>query len=218
MNARVALDNAKAQALREVEEAAGNGDAGRVLNVGRRLQEIESLIGRWTRLESDVDDLLIRDRQTGDLSREKQPLVNEVSMPERDGISSRAYGKTKRAEFLDRAKSAGVTLLHDHGVIYRNPSGRRIGIAFSKEHKPGRWFFGLKDDSFDHVLLLFETTDGESFAIFLNHDFLTAHGESLSRSTTGDVKFNVVRRASSFEIIGTGIEVDPLQKYNDLLD
>ena len=71
------------------------------------------------------------------------------------------------------------------------------------EHKPCRWFFGLKDGTFVQVLSLFETTDGEIIAIFLARDFLATYGKLLSRSGNGDVKFNVARRAASFAVIGT---------------
>lgn len=189
------LDHLKAESFREVEQVAKEGDAARVHEIDRRLQVIERLSSQYADLMTAVGALQERGGQPTDVT----PVVFHARINE---LSPKAYAKRVKGKFLEELKATtGANLQLIHGVIYQAPSGAKVGLAFSTEGKPGRWFCGLPEGAFDQALLLCEAQcGGEIIALSLGKEFLTKYGGSLSRSSN-QVKFNVVRQGSSFVVV-----------------
>ena len=183
------LANIKADTLRQIGEAANENNTARVLEIGRRLQAIESLSSQHSDLVTAVDALL-----------ESSEQPNDIPSPRQNGVSPKAHAKQRRHEIVEQLKASGATLKPIQGVIYLAPSGARVGLPFATEGESNRWFFGLQEGTFDQAVLLCEAKDGEVITLSLGRDFFAKYGTSLS-SSKGQVKFNVVRRGSSFEVV-----------------
>jgi hypothetical protein len=124
----------------------------------------------------------------------------------------RGTGKTTRMAFLEKAYENGIDLQNIRGSIYQTKSGRRIGIAVATERKANRWFLGLPQNGFEDAVLLCKPDSGETIEIILPKDFFNEYGGKMSKSS-GQVKFNVARRGSSYVLLVPGTDGVSLSKY-----
>jgi hypothetical protein len=112
-------------------------------------------------------------------------------------VSAKERGRRNRDDFVGTLSSKGCSLAPLKGAIFRSPRGLRVGVAFSREGKPDKWFLGLPEDGFEHAVLLCEERSGRIIHFSLPKEFLEEHGNALSRRD-GQVKFNVSRRREAF--------------------
>ncbi len=152
------------------------------------------------------------------LSNRDLPLFQSSSIPSvhgRNGLSRKAYANKRRRDFVEQLKKTSrIVLEHVGGVIYRTPSGTRVGIPFATESNRNRWWLGLQESDFEQALLLCEDKGGEIISLSLRKDFFEKHGRRLSVSK-GNVKFNVVRRGTSLELLVSRVRVD-VDNYTNL--
>lgn len=180
--------------LRDIEVAARKGDVSAVLAKAKKLEMLESLIRRQEEihrtlaaLEGDLPASLVTD------------LGPEEGATDSDDrkLSAKERGRRHRDSFVQTLGHRGVTLQWVKGAIFRSPRGIRVGVAYARESKKDKWFLGLAEDQFEHAVLLCDEVNGNKIHFSLPKEFMSEHGQSLSRKD-GQIKFNVFRRDEAF--------------------
>lgn len=206
MNALEQLNRERDQVLSKISEAAGKGRAADVLKDCARLEQIESLIHRYTGLVNEIDNLSRSDEIMNISPLNKAVTVHYETASGKTGLNSgREIGRTIREEFVNKLLRSGIELRQSKGTIYKTSSGSRVGIAVATERQPDRWFLGLLKDSFDHAVLLCQSEKLGTIEICLPKDFFTKYGNKMS-SSNGQMKFNVVRKGKAFNILVPGTD------------
>lgn len=207
-NLPVALSAFRAEELARIERAAKEQDSHQVLAVGRRLNRIERIIeelarltAEYRRLESEVG---APDGGIGTSPADAAPgKSTDGNVNDSDRRDSRRHARERRADFLEELAGSGIRMSHHRGVVYTTSSGERVALPFGIESRPGRWFLGHADATFDQVVLLCDQADGQLEWFALDRDFFVQHGAHLSRQRGGrneQIKFVVVWRGSSFAL------------------
>lgn len=198
------LSNLKAQAMKEIGEAAKTHDTQRITmlsGLANRIEEDERVLSR---LEEHMIEY--RREMSGTRVVSAPPLSVEGNTggrgDERGGISKRNEGRDARKRFVDALQGRKIQLMQLRGKEYRTAGGRRVGIAFANEleGKPDRWFLGLKDGNYGAIVLLCVQRDGKTLEFILPQDVLAGFWRSLSRHG-GDVKFNLLRDGANFYLL-----------------
>ncbi len=200
------LNREKDQVLSRISEAARKGEAADVLRECARLEQVESLIHRYTGLVHEIDNLSRSDESISTPPLNKAATgyygtTNGKASPK----TGKEIGRTIREAFVDKLLHSGIELRPAKGVIYRTSSGSRVGIAFATERQPDRWFLGLTKGSFEHAVLLCQSETLGTLEICLPKDFFTKYGDRMSIHN-GQMKFNIVRKGNAFSILVPGTD------------
>lgn len=177
--------------LRAIEVAARKRDASAVLTSLKNLEMLGSLIRR----QEEIDRTLVALK--GGLAASPVTEVATTDSPNRDDdrkLSAKERGRRHRENFVRTLANMGVVLQPLKGVIFRSPRGILVGIASASESKKkDSWFLGLPEGRFEQAVLLCEEHSGNLRHFSLPKEFMSEHGEALSRKD-GQIKFNVFRR------------------------
>ena len=78
--------------------------------------------------------------------------------------SRHVTGGNARAQFVEDCARRGAILTPLHGKVFQTGSGKKTVIAFASEleGKPGRWWLGVKDATYDVVVLLCKPANGKT--------------------------------------------------------
>lgn len=206
MEALEKLEREKAQILTRISEAALRGEAEDVLRESVRLEQVESLIHRYTGLVQEIDNLSHAE-EAKNTALPDRAVIGTYEITSRKSIpkNGKEHGRAIRDSFIRKLLDSGINLQPVKGVIYKTSSGSRLGIAFATERQPDRWFLGLTKGAFDHAVLLCHSETLGTQDICLPRDFFAKYGDRMSASN-GQIKFNVVRKGRTFSILvpGTG--------------
>jgi hypothetical protein len=196
MDALTELQTEKNRILSAISKAASEGKTDLVLAESVKLEKIEDLISRHSRIISELEGL-----RSGNPQMPQQKTRRIVTGPVDESrssqmVSSRELGEKIRQEFLSKREAEGIQLQLIKGkTIFRTKSGKRVGLAVATERQPNRWFLGLPAGGFDHAVLLCQRESGEVIGIPLPEKFFVQYGNDMSQSK-GQLKFNVVNRGS----------------------
>jgi hypothetical protein len=206
MNALEQLKKEKGQMLSKISKAALEGNAESVLKDCAKLEQVESLIRRYTGLVNEIESLS-NQKEIANLPRLSENVINQnsISRGEAKPKNGREFGRIIRETFLEKLHSSGIELQHVKGVVYKNSRGNRIGIAAATEQRPDRWFLGLTKGSFDIAVLLCQSEILGDIEICIPKEFFEKYSKLMSISGE-QIKFNIVRKGKTFNILvpGTG--------------
>ena len=127
-----------------------------------------------------------------------EQLLNSLGNRTPTRLSARQRGKRAREKLASEHH-----LTPEKGAICITQSGSRVGIATASETKPNSWFLGLPDTPLRYVALLCQQS-GEQLEFILPKELVAKIWPQLSRSG-GQVKFNVLRRNSSYQLQVPGL-------------
>jgi hypothetical protein len=115
-------------------------------------------------------------------------------------ISRKERGKACRNEYLRRLLSKGINLSRLKGRrIFQHSSGKRVGIAYASEDA-NKWWMGLPDEHYDVVILLCETSSGETLDFVLPPNFVRRVWGGFSLSQNGQREWHVVQSGPNYEL------------------
>ncbi len=213
------LQQLKEEALKKVREAAESGNVRMVNHYARIAEDCEKALEKLEELLHTVHTL----RRRITLFQE-EPEGFEISSPElnfrmrRARISSvppykpspRERGAEARRHWLSQLEvEAGINLTGSGGSTYTAPGGALVGVAYGVElaGKPDSWFLSLPNKSYDVVVLLCETRDGQLFDFVIPIDELRDAWEATSVGTGGrQRKINVKKDNGDFALLVPGGE------------
>lgn len=204
----------KKQQLDMISEYAKKGDADNVIKSSEILERVNSLISRFETLNKEISELQITDhvqRQDPEFKNElKEKKITRKSRSAK--YSARARGKNIREEFIKKIEKDGIMLQELSATIFKNSSGKRIGIAVATERIADRWFLGLSKGAFDHAVLLCQREEADVIEICLPDSFFKQYENHLSMSG-GQIKFNVVRRGTGYYLRIPGTDGVKMSDY-----
>lgn len=202
--------------FREIGAAVRKEDSAEALALIPKFQEVTTMIRRLQDLDKQATTLesanTIAPPHTARLAAKEK-----ADQPPAASESRKEWGRNQRETFVRTARERGIKLEPVKSKIYRRlPDALRVGIASAREaSNKGRWFLGLRDNQFDHAILLCVSHDGELNHFSLPKEFIIQHGPSLSRELgQPEVKFNVFRREGLFFLHVSGqppISIEPFR-------
>jgi hypothetical protein len=117
-------------------------------------------------------------------------------------MGSSSEGKSRAQDFrlayFRQRKASGDPLQPVESDYFRDASGTRVGVTWSKKHDAGKWFLNLMEDKFDAAVLLCQLEPNESIAVRVPRDVVRRYWHSWSRDEKREVKFRVVRQRGRF--------------------
>lgn len=105
-----------------------------------------------------------------------------------------------RLAYYRSEKALGNKLTRIDSDYFLDKSGVKVGITWSKEIEPGKWFLNLMEGKFNEAILLCQTKPDESVVIALPRSFIDRHWHSLSKDAKREVKFSILRERGRFFI------------------
>ena len=210
MDAKKQLLHERTNLLNQIAQFAQRGESREVLAAGEKLNRVELLIERYEKLLRDISELDTDSKQNTQPNSGDSRINN--SMKPNVAAAGRGIGKTIRLDFLQKASEAGIYLENIRGSIYQAKSGHKVGIAVATERNPDRWFLGLPSKGFDAAVLLCKPDSGDVIEICLPKTFFYEYGDKMSKSS-GQMKFNIVRRGSGFVILVPGTDGISVSKF-----
>jgi len=167
---------------------------------------------KFARIIKEVDDSLRASSLTVERisaqleSDDDAPTLTEAShlrrpSPAEESPSRKARGKACRVEYMRRLLNKGINLSRVKGRTYQTSSGKRVAIAYASETLPNTWWMGLPDEQYDVVILLCETSSGETLDFILPPNFLSrVWGQLTLASNKKHREWHVVRSGPNYEL------------------
>jgi hypothetical protein len=196
----VATDQLKVlrdKARQEMEAAMKAGHMDGVIKFARIIKEADEALNA---------SKLVVERIAAQLESDATaPIAGGVSSAPRpsstaNSISRKERGKACRNEYLRRLLSKGINLSRlKGGRIFQSSSGKRVGIAYASEDG-NKWWMGLPDEHYDVVILLCETSSGETLDFVLPPIFVHRVWRGFSLSQNGQREWHVVRSGPNYEL------------------
>ena len=180
--------------LREIQNAARKQDAAAVLALQKKLEMLASLIRQQDEINRSVATF---ERGLAAGSEAQSTTTESHTCDGGKEISAKERGRRQRENFVHMLSSRGIALHRLKGAVFRSPRGIRVGIAYARESQKDKWFLGLAENQFEYAVLICEQRAGEVIHFSLPKEFMSEHGESLSRKD-GQIKFNVFKRDGQF--------------------
>lgn len=212
MEPKERLTHLKAQVLRKITDAAKIGNTSLVVSSSRIVEEIENLEKKLTEIITSLDSIEKLVEQNGDLDSV------EISTPlasKQKNLSPKKRGQERRTAFVKRAEELGIHTLQLKGVQYKVNNRNLIGIAYSNETRPNRWFLGLPPENFDTIVLLCERKKGQILSFVLSKEFYQKVKNLMSTDDNGQLKYNISFRNGEYQFV---IPKRGYEKINLFLD
>jgi hypothetical protein len=199
----------RAKIKRKLEEANMREDFGEVVRLGRIAQELGAIENDEMRIAERKERIAIELKQRG-----PGKIVNPPELDTAKKLSPRAKGDRIRSEWVQNLHNEGIVLQRLRGKRYETASGMKVGIAYANELdvRPDAWFLGLAEEDYDIVVLLCEPRDKNVIDFVFPCDFVKQIWARLSRSH-GQVKFNVVKSGSNYELRLSGAELVSINQF-----
>lgn len=129
----------------------------------------------------------------------ERPHSSERSPSSADLPSRKARGKASRDRYLRGLLSNGIQLTRLKGRAFRTSSGKQVGIAYASELQANKWWMGLPNEHYDVVILLCETSSGETLDFVLPPDFVSQVWGRLTISNK-QKEWHVERSGPNYEL------------------
>lgn len=206
MDLTTRIKKVKNETLKKIEEAAKTGNTSSVVMNSRLVEEIDNL-------EMNLDQLIA--------SLEK--IENRIKNGENfalirikdENISPKKRGENRRMIFLKQVEKFGFNIYQVKGVRYKFHNRYLIGIAYASEKRPNRWFLGLPPEDFDNIVLLCERKDGKMLNFIFSQVFYNDVKSHLSVDDNGQIKFNIAKKDSEYQLIIPKIGNQNITKFLD---
>jgi hypothetical protein len=145
-----------------------------------------------------------------DASASAQPPHLRGPSPSTDLLSRKERGKASRDEYLRKLLAKGINLIRLKGRTFKTLSGKRVGIAYASEVLANKWWMGLPDEQFDIVILLCQTSSGETLDFVLPPNFVTRVWSRLT--------FSKAQRQREWHVVRSGpnYELDPKKALGEI--
>ena len=192
------LETLKEETMKKIQAAASKANTLRIKHLSGIADRIENdertiaaVIERIAAYEKDLNNSEATHLPTPNISID-HPVMQ----------SRHATGSNARAQFVENCARRGTNLTQLNGKVFQTGSGKRVVIAFASEleSKPGRWWLGVKDATYDVVVLLCRPVNGKTLEFVLPNQFLTKLWGSLSRSGH-EVKFNLLQETGNYYLL-----------------
>jgi hypothetical protein len=209
MSERTDFKELRAKIKRKLEEANVHEDFGEVVRLGRIAQELGAIENDEMRIAERKERIATELRQRG-----SEQILNPAELGITKDLSAKAKGDSVRSRWVQNLHHEGISLQRLRGKRYETLSGMKVGIAYASELdvRPDAWFLGLADENFSIVVLLCEPSDKNVIDFVFPYDFVKQIWNRLSRSH-GQVKFNVVKSGSNYELRLSGAELISINQF-----
>ena len=208
MSMRDELETLKGKALRRIGEAAKAGDTRIIINATRVVQEVERLMKTFDELMNEIG------RLTMDYEGLEDSCDVDISTSSDAQISPRKRGRLRKEAFINDLKEHGVALNMSKDSLLLTQEGALVGVAYSTEHLPGRWWLGMKNDNYKAVVLICERDSGGIVRIIIPGDFWADHVEHLNENKQGRSMIHVLYQRGMYHWIETNEKI-PIDRFVD---
>ncbi|MFQ5639401.1 MAG: hypothetical protein ACE5IR_15560 [bacterium] len=202
----------KSQVLRKIEDAAKTGNTSSVVSSSKIVEEIESLEQQLNQVINSLDSIEKLVEQNGE-SLDSVQISSLVTLRDKS-VSPKKKGEERRTHFVKRAQNLGINILQMKGVRYKVNNRNLIGIAYSSETRPNRWFLGLPPENFDTIVLVCERKNGQILNFIFSKDFYDKVKNLMSTDDNGQLKYNIALRNGEYQFM---IPLQGYEKINSFL-
>jgi hypothetical protein len=196
----VATDQLKSlrdKAHQQMEAAMKAGHIDGVIKYARIIKEADEALNASKLV---VERIAAQMESDGSVPVATPVLHAPARSPTSNLISRKARGNACRDEYLRGLLSRGINLSRVKGKrIFQDSSGRRVGIAYASEDG-NKWWMGLPDEHYDVVILLCQTSSGETLDFVLPPTFVHRVWGGFSLSQNGQREWHVVRSGPNYEL------------------
>jgi hypothetical protein len=205
MDIRSKLSDLKSQAFQKIGQAALKGHAEEISRLAAIAKECEQELGMLSNIETSVYRLETALTGAGAPGKQAEVMNRRMTAGAKSAgsLSPRQKGNHARGVYVEQLEqSLGLKLRRVSETVYEMPSGGRLGIPYASEldRLPDRWWLGILDGKYDFVVLLCETAKGEMLDFVFPTEMLNRVWGNLSRDKKRNVKFNLFRRGSSYDL------------------
>ena len=190
------------KARQEMEAAMKTGDMNAVIKYARIIKEADGGLQATSLAVERISTQLELDSELSTSTEGDRPS-SSADLPSR-----KARGKASRDEYLRRLRTKGIDLSRLKGRTFQTSSGKRVGIAYASEINANKWWMGLPDEQYDVVVLLCETSLGETLDFVLPPDFVNRVWRRLTLSNE-QREWHVVKGGPNYEL-------DPKRKLGQI--
>jgi hypothetical protein len=214
MSIKNEIEALKTKALQRIGAAAKTGNTRVIIGATRIVQVADRLIKTFDELVSEKEGLEM------DFEGLEHSKDVEISIPSGTKMSPRMRGRLMKEAVINDLKEHGITLSFSKDSILLTEKGERVGVAYSSEHLPGRWWLGIKNDNYKAILLICERDTGGIVRLVLPGDFWDSHVENLKENKNGRSMIHILYKSGVYhwmEANGKKITLDSfVDAYNFL--
>jgi hypothetical protein len=203
------IEMLKSEALTRIQGAAGEGDTISVLSISKIVESIERLAENLKILKLDVDRVQRDFDAVGAVDKEGvvrgyQELAGFEK--QKGAISARQMGEVQRSSLLRDLKLLGINLTRQTTSLFKTDRGESVGIAYSSETKPNRWWLGLTGEAvYDILIFICLGEDGKALHFVVPKKFVQEYEKKFSSDVNGNLKFNIVLRSGRYQLLVPGV-------------
>jgi len=195
MSIKDEIEALKIKALHMIGEAAKRGDTRIIVGATRIVQESERLIKAF-------DDLVT---EMGGLAMDFESLEHSTGVDNSTSngtkTSPRMRGRLRKEAFINDLQEQEIRLSFSKDSILLTEGGERVGVAYSSEHQPGRWWLGIKTDSYKAIVLICERDSGGIVRLVLPGDFWDSHVKNLKENKNGRSMIHILYQRGMYHWI-----------------
>jgi hypothetical protein len=209
MSIKDKIEALKSKGLHRIGEAAKKGDTRIIVGATRIVQECERLIRAFDELVSEMGGLAM------DLEGLEHSKGVDNSISSGTKISPRMRGRLRKEAFINDLKEQGIRLNFNKDSILLTEGGERVGVAYSSEHLPGRWWLGIKNDSYKAIVLICERDSGGLVRLVLPGAFWDSHVENLKENKNGRSMIHILYQRGMYHWIEANRKKIALDSFVD---
>jgi hypothetical protein len=196
MDAIDQLKELREKARQEMEAAMKAGHMDGVIKFARIIKEADDSL-QASSLAVERISAQLESEGAASVATEAPPPQDQS--PAADLPSRKARGKASRDRYVRRLFAKGINLSRLKGRTFRTSSGKQVGVAYASEVLANKWWMGLPDDQYDVVILLCETSSGETLDFVLPPNFVNRVWGRLT-SSNRQKEWHVVRSGPNYEL------------------
>lgn len=200
MDLRIRIENLKLKILKDIEEAAKKGDTNTIVSKSCYLEKTNDLSLKLEQIANAMQNL----EEQGNATIEKKITssnIFHIAKENGNDISPKEKGEHRREQFLSELSEKGIHISQVKGTLFKNKSGKFIGIASASEVKDNRWFLGLPQNKYWSIVLICEGKNGKLSSFILPEDFLSDYLRKMSLDKEGEqIKFNIFLKGNKYQL------------------
>ena len=202
MSIKDKIEALKSKALHRIGEAAKTGDTRVIVGATRIVQEAERLTKAFDELVSEMGGLAM------DFEGLEHTKDVDISISSGTKISPRMKGRLRKEAFISDLQGHGITLNFSKESILLTEGGERVRVAYSSEQPPGRWWLGIKNDSYKAIVLICEKDTGGIVRLVLPGEFWDSHVENLTENKNGRFMIHIIYQGGVYQWVeGSGNKI-----------
>jgi hypothetical protein len=209
MSIKNEIEALKSKALQRIGEAAKTGDTRVIIGATRIVQEAERLIKGFEELVSELGGLAM------DFKGLEHGKDVDISIPSGIKMSARMRGRLMKEAFINDLKAQGIPLNLSKDSILLTEKGERVGVAYSSEHSPGRWWLGIKNDNYRAIVLICEKDTRGIVRLVIPGKFWDSHVENLKENKNGRSMIHILYQRGVYYWVDRSGEKITLNNFVD---